>query len=87
MKTHDLQRPEGQGAGALPAEALAAIKDAGLGAKPFVGLAAGQLADAFRYATGKLFKAGKLAARYSVHDLRHNYALAEYRARPDLYRL
>jgi site-specific recombinase XerD len=74
-------------AGELPPEALAAIKAASLGAKPFADLTAGQLADAFRYTTGKLFKAKKLAARYSVHDLRHYYALGEYRARPDLYRL
>jgi site-specific recombinase XerD len=73
--------------GELPAEALAAVKAAGLGARPFADLSAGQLADAFRYTVGKLFKAGKLTARYSVHDLRHYYALAEYRARPDIYRL
>lgn len=71
--------------GELPSEALAALK--GLGAKPFADLTAAKLADAFRYATGKLFKSGKLKACYSVHDLRHFYALQEYRARPDLYRL
>lgn len=72
-------------AGELPAEALAALK--GLGAKPFANLTIGQIADSFRYVTGKLFKAGKLAARYSVHDLRHFYALGQYREKPDLYRL
>jgi len=72
-------------AGELPPEALAAVK--GLGSKPFADLSAVQLADAFRYETGKLFKAGKLTARYSVHDLRHYYAQREYRAQPDLYRL
>ena len=71
--------------GELPPQALAAVK--GLGSKPFVKLTAAQLADSFRYATGKLFKAGKLSTRYSVHDLRHYYAMDEYRARQDLYRL
>lgn len=72
-------------AGELPAGALRAIK--GLGSKPFADLSTDQISDSFRYATGKLFKAGALAARYSVHDLRHYFALNEYRAAPDLYRL
>jgi site-specific recombinase XerD len=79
-------RSKGRGlAGELPPEALKALK--ALGAKPFADLTEAQIADAFRYVTAKLSKAGKLAARYSVHDLRHYYALGEYKARPDLYRL
>jgi site-specific recombinase XerD len=71
--------------GELPVEALVAIKKTGLGAQPFANTSAAKLADSFRYTVEKL--AGKLAARYSVHDLRHLYAVRQYQASPDIYKL
>jgi site-specific recombinase XerD len=71
--------------GELGPEALAAVK--GMGSRPFAGQSAHRIADRFAYTVEKLHRAGKLAARYSVHDLRHYFALAEYREHRDLYRL
>ncbi len=71
--------------GDLPPEALKALK--GLGAKPFADMTETRIADQFRYAVEKLFKAGELKAVYSVHDLRHYYAIQQYRADKDIYRL
>lgn len=55
--------------------------------QPFKGLTETQIADAFRYVTRKLYRAGKLSGVYSVHDLRHAYAVREYERDKDIYRL
>jgi len=67
--------------GQLPAEARDALTRAGLSLRrPFEDLTATRLLDRFRYLSGKLYAAGKLQARYSVHDLRHAFAVRLYRA-------
>ena len=74
--------------GELPAKALQAIRTAGLDPRtPFQHLTADIIRDRIRYTTGKMHKAGKLAAAYSVHDFRHLYAVTEYHRDKDIYRL
>jgi len=74
--------------GTLPAEALAEIRTAELDARrPFAVTTGQRLADAVRYASGKLATAGTIAAPYSAHDLRHLYAVSEYRKDRDIYRV
>lgn len=74
--------------GEMPAKAIRAIKDAQLDPKePFAGWTETRLADQFRYQTEKLCKNGTIAAAYSVHDLRHLFAIQEYRKDRDLVRL
>lgn len=74
--------------GTLPREALDAIKTAGLDARrPFAQDTAQQLADHIRWPIKRLYQAGKLAACYSVHDLRHYFAATEYTATKDIYRI
>ena len=38
-------------------------------------------------ATGELYRAGKIRAAYSCHDLRHFYAVTDYRKNHDIHRL
>lgn len=65
-----------------------AIKIAGLDAKsPWKDFKADQIRDAFRYATGQLYKAGKIVAPYSIHDLRHYFAINFYIKNHDIYAL
>lgn len=74
--------------GELPAKALAAIQAAGLDAgKPFAGVSAARIADGIRYATKRLAGSGAIAAAYSAHDLRHCFAVREYRKDRDIYRV
>jgi site-specific recombinase XerD len=74
--------------GTISETSIKAIKKAGLDAKkPFAGLSEDGVRNAFRYASGKLYKAGKIKAAYSVHDLRHYFAINEYRKDKDIYRL
>jgi integrase len=74
--------------GALPAEALAAIRAAGLDSRrPFAGTTETKLADAIRKRTAKLAEAGTISAAYSAHDFRHLYAVTEYRKDRDLYQV
>jgi len=54
---------------------------------PFGGTTATRIADDFRYLTARLFKAGKLAAAYSAHDLRHFAAVELYTRTRDIYRV
>jgi site-specific recombinase XerD len=73
-------------AGALPDEARKAILAAGLSLRgPFSGTTAELIAKAFQYLAGNLYAAGKIRARYSVHDLRHAFAVRTYRAGHDIY--
>jgi len=72
----------------LPAEAILAIHAASLPiARPFAGTSETKLADAIRKKTAMLKVEGKLAAAYSAHDLRHLYAVTEYRKDRDIYRV
>jgi len=74
--------------GELPAEAQAAIKAAGLeGRKPFASLSAPVLTTRIIRATTKLAEAGTIASSYSAHDLRHLYAVTEYKKDHDIYRV
>jgi site-specific recombinase XerD len=75
-------------AGAMPAEVLEEIKRAGLDSRqPFASTSETKLADAIRKRTAILAEDGKLAAAYSPHDLRHAFAVREYRKDRDIYRL
>ena len=72
--------------GELPTEALAAIKIAGLDARrPFAGTSETKLADVIRKLTKRFEAEGKIGAAYSAHDLRHLYAVTEYRKDKDIY--
>jgi integrase len=74
--------------GVITETALKAIKKAGLDPKkPFAELSEDAVRNAFKYAAGRLYKAGKNEAAYSVHDLRHFFAITEYRKDRDIYRL
>jgi site-specific recombinase XerD len=74
--------------GELPAEALAAIRGAGLEArKPFADLSAPVLTTRIIRATTKLAETGTIATAYSAHDFRHLYAVTEYRKDRDIYRV
>ncbi len=74
--------------GKMPAACIAAIRAAGLSpTHPFRALHVPTLQDHFRRATAKLEKSGVINARYSVHDLRHAFAIATYSADADIYKL
>ena len=71
----------------LPA-ALGAIKAAGLPLRgPFAGVLPNTLEKRISRGIEKIYKAGKIKAAYSCHDLRHFFALTEYRKNKDIYRL
>lgn len=75
-------------AGFAPEEVRKAIERARLPLRsPFVALTAAQIADRFRYLSGLLFRAGRLRDRYSVHDLRHYFAVRLYEDTHDIYRV
>lgn len=74
--------------GVLPSEAFAAICDASLDVRrPFAESSETKLADAIRKRTAKLAEAGAITAAFSAHDLRHLYAVTEYRKDRDIYRV
>lgn len=55
------------------------IKGTGLdGTRPFERLPYDSIRCAFKYQVGKLVRAGRIEAPYSVHDLRHFFAIQEY---------
>jgi integrase len=71
--------------GRVPEEAREAITRAGLQLRsPLPGLSAAAIADFFCRLGIKLGGAGKLQARYSVHDLRHAFAVRLYDAMHDV---
>lgn len=77
-----------QQTGTMPQDARDAIAFATLDScTPFAGYEAQKIADRFRWIVRGLVNAGKLDAPYSVHDLRHYFAIQEYKATPDMYRL
>jgi integrase len=71
--------------GELPRRVLAAIRDRGR--RPFEGVKAGTTAAHFKRITRRLAATGEIAHAYSVHDLRHFYAVSEYRKDKDIYRV
>jgi site-specific recombinase XerD len=71
--------------GELPRTAVSAIKD--LGSHPFKGIKQGTIAAHFKRVTKRLAAAGTIAHAYSVHDLRHYYAVQEYKKDKDIYRV
>lgn len=74
--------------GPFPISTLKAIKQEGLdGRQPFADLPYDSIRCAFQYRAKKLFKEGRINASYSVHDLRHFYAIQEYMKDKDIYRL
>ena len=74
--------------GSLPEAVAGILAASGLSTRtPFEGYSAQGIADNFRYVTGKLFTSEVLRAKYSVHDLRHFFAVAEYTRNPDIHGL
>jgi integrase len=74
--------------GELGTAAIEALEAAGLPLRaPFGELTARKIADRMRRVTRRLTAEGKLEAAYSVHDLRHFFAVREYRRTKDLYRV
>ncbi|MCK9545021.1 MAG: site-specific integrase [Novosphingobium sp.] len=74
--------------GTISPKVIEAIKEAGLdNRKPFASLAKNSIQNAFNYATRQLLKNGKINAIYSVHDLRHFFAIQQYLIDRDIYRL
>ena len=75
-------------AGIMPPEVLAYVEAAALvPSRPFGGWTGARLSMRLYWAFKGLFVAGKLAAQYSAHDLRHYFAVTEYRKNRDLYQL
>ena len=75
-------------AGAIPNHARKEIEKAGLSLRaPFEAKDERAIGDAFRYLTKKLHEAGKLEAAYSVHDLRHAFAVKLYIETKDIYQV
>jgi site-specific recombinase XerD len=65
--------------GDLPDSARRAIERAGLPLRaPFAELTAAHISGRFAYLVERLEKAGTIRARYSVHDLRHAFAVRLY---------
>ena len=75
-------------AGHIPNAVLSAIKAASLPLRaPFAGILTNTLEKRIARAIEKLYKAGKLSACFSCHDLRHFYAITEYRKDKDIHRV
>lgn len=75
-------------AGELSSETIEAIKSARLDPRhPWAGASPETIRDAFRYLARTLYRKGTIKAPYSVHDLRHYYAIKQYRQDHDIYRL
>ena len=71
--------------GKLPAEALKAIKDAGLDVKkPFACYTVNTIEKKINQRIGGLYRAGRIAAAYSCHDFRHFFAMNEYQRDKDI---
>lgn len=74
--------------GTMPPEALAKIKAAALPLRgPFAGMLPNTLEKRMARAIEKMYKTGRVQARYSAHDLRHFYAVTEYRKSKDIHRV
>ncbi|MCK9544652.1 MAG: site-specific integrase, partial [Novosphingobium sp.] len=74
--------------GTISPKVMEAIKEAKLdNRKPFASLAKNSIQNAFNYVTRQLFKNGIINSIYSVHDLRHFFAIQQYLIDRDIYRL
>jgi integrase len=74
--------------GEVTEEARKAIKKAKLSLRrPFEGLTATRILDRFRYLVRRLHAEGRITALYSVHDLRHAFAVRLYEATHDVYQV
>jgi site-specific recombinase XerD len=72
--------------GTMPQEAREAILKAELPLRsPFGEFSAQKIAKAFAYLTRKLLAEGRIKARYSVHALRHAFAVRLYQNTRDIY--
>ena len=72
--------------GELPQEAREAIRRAGLPVRsPFADYSTAKISKAFEYIARKLVGEGRIRARYSVHDLRHAFAVRFYQVTRDVY--
>jgi site-specific recombinase XerD len=72
--------------GRVPEEVRREIDRAGLSLRtPFGETTAPRIAARFVYLVGKLYTAEKLRAKYSVHDLRHSFAVKLYQETKDVY--
>ncbi|MFZ2914752.1 MAG: tyrosine-type recombinase/integrase, partial [Rectinemataceae bacterium] len=66
----------------------AALIDAGLDPRsPWQSIGADSLRNRFQYLCKRLYTHRKVAAIYSIHDLRHYFAIQYYRANKDIYAL
>jgi len=75
-------------AGELPAPPVDAIKNAGLPLRSaFSKIKTNTLQKRIERAVKKLYENGKIKAAYSAHDLRHYYAVTEYRKDKDIHRV
>jgi integrase len=74
--------------GEISSKVVKAIKASKLDSRsPWAELSEEAVRNAFKWATGRLFREGKIQAKYSVHDIRHYFAIREYRKDRDIYRL
>ena len=74
--------------GEFPIEVIANIRQSELSSKtPFEALSTNALKLRIYRQTMKLHKEGKINAAYSAHDFRHYFAVAQYQADKDIYRL
>ena len=71
--------------GELPPRVRSALADRG--EKPFANIKQGTIAAGFKRVTKRLAASGEIRHAYSVHDLRHFYAVTEYRKDKDIYRV
>ena len=74
--------------GTLPENCLKSIRNAGLKhTDVFAGWTDTQLKNLFKYHTNNLYKNGCIHYAYSCHDLRHFFAITEYKKDCDIYRV
>ena len=74
--------------GTLPEDCLKAIRQAGLKhTDVFAGWTDNKVKCLFKYYTRKLYKAGVIHYAYSCHDLRHFFAITEYKKVCDILRV
>lgn len=72
----------------IPPKAMKEIRAAALDLKdPFAGILPNTLEKRIARSITKLYRAGKIRAAYSCHDLRHFYAITEYHKDKDIHRV
>jgi integrase len=77
-----------QVSGVLTERAKNAVIEASLDARaPWQGISADSLRNRFQYLCRRLYAKHTIAAAYSIHDLRHYYAIQHYREYRDIYSL